>query len=86
MELSDTYQIGVHLGNSKPAVLVEADNAIWAAIFFMSIGRMSSSEAINFIKENINWESVEAQCSQGSPDTLNFFIISKCQAPLMAAA
>ena len=76
------YQIGAHLGNSKPAVLVEAENAIWAAIFLMSIGKMSPSEAINFIKDNINWESVKAQCSQGSPDALNFFVISKCQAPI----
>jgi len=76
------YQVGAHLGNGKPTTLVEVENVIWHAIFFMSIGKMSLTGAVSFIKDNINWASLQAQCSGGLVDTLDFFDIRKYHIPI----
>ncbi|KIJ89752.1 hypothetical protein K443DRAFT_15817 [Laccaria amethystina LaAM-08-1] len=69
------YQVGAHIGNGKPTPLVEVENVIWRAIFSMSTGKMSPPEAVTFIKDNIEWARLKAQCSEGLPDALDFFKI-----------
>jgi hypothetical protein len=48
----------------------------------MSIGKMSPTGAVSFIKDNINWASLQAQCSGGLVDALDFFDIRKYQVPI----
>jgi hypothetical protein len=67
------HQVGEYLGNGKPTALVEVENVIWRAIFFMSIGYMSPTGAVSFIKENIIWASLQAQCSGGLVDAADLF-------------
>jgi hypothetical protein len=47
-----------HLGNEKPRILCEVEQAIWKIVFALADGRLSPTQLLKEFAENLPWSSI----------------------------